>query len=203
MFFALKSTVWASSVARMSLNLPSSSSSSLLSSHPGPKVLLYLSSEYLAACRQYEATLSSLRTQLNLMQSSMSTVSTYQETLQTVQTQLEEAAAQYESTLMGLEEDLARKEQQAQKIAATRAKYDAEWEQRLRESRDLAQEVQSRNWMSSVINVVQGTLVQPDGRFRFNLPVHLIFAWAFVFKKGRQSGEDFDTDPNEDIRDSR
>jgi len=34
------------------------------------------------------------------------------------------------------------------------------------QSRDLAQEVQSRNWMSSVINVVQGTLVQPDGRFR-------------------------------------
>lgn len=51
---------------------------------PQAKTIVYLTSEYLAACREYEGTLSSLRTQLNLLQTSMSTVTTYQETLKTV-----------------------------------------------------------------------------------------------------------------------
>jgi hypothetical protein len=51
---------------------------------PQAKTIVYLTSEYLAACREYRGTLSSLGTQLNLLQSSMSTVTMYQETLKTV-----------------------------------------------------------------------------------------------------------------------
>jgi len=47
--------------------------------------------------------------------------------------QLAEAAVLYETTLLDLENDVDRKEKENRKVAASRAKYEAEWQKRLKE----------------------------------------------------------------------